>query len=161
MAKQTQKDTPNRIVRAARIEVAAAPDEAFPLLTPAGEGLWSEDWSPVHHYPEGGVPEEGAVFTTAEGPRGGRVWTILDYTPTQHRIAYLSLAPGYLHIWISIDCRATGEGNTEADITYIYTALSDAGRAYLAKMNEAAFREQVRHWEHAINHYLRSGGTRT
>ena len=161
MSKQHPQDTPDRIHRTAHIEVQASPDEAFPLLTPAGEGLWSEDWSPVHHHPSSGMPERGAVFSTPDGPRGGRIWTVLDYAPGQHRIEYLSLAPGFLHIWIAIDCDPTEEGNTKAEVSYAFTALSDAGRVHLQKVTPESFQEQVGHWEHAINEYLRSGGSRT
>ncbi len=160
MSENRQSD-PSRVVRTATIEVNASPDEAFPLFTPLGEGLWSEDWDPVFRHPPEAELEEGAVFTTPDGPDGDRVWTILEYRPKKHRIAYLCVSPGMVHSRIEIDCEGTELGTSKVEVTYTDTALSEKGQAHLGRESEEVFSDRVGHWEHAINAYLRSGGTRT
>ncbi|MFO7767697.1 MAG: SRPBCC family protein [bacterium] len=150
-----------RIERSATIEVNAPPDEAFPLFTPLGEGLWSEDWDPVFRHPEEAELEDRAVFTTPDGPGGDRVWTILKYRPGKHRISYLCITPGLLHSWIDISCEGTGMGTSKVEVAYTDTALSEKGQAYIERDSEEAFTSRIGHWEHAINRYLRSGGSRT
>lgn len=162
MSEKDQGESPSRIVRSAIIEVNASPDEAFPLFTPLGEGLWSEEWDPpVFHHPDEAVLEEQAVFTTPDGPQGDRVWTILKYRPAKHRISYLCITPGLLHSWIEISCEGTDMGTSKVQVDYIETPLSEQGRAHLERESEESFSTRIGHWEHAINQYLRSGGSRT
>lgn len=156
-----KEDTAHRIHREAEIEISAGPDEVFPLFTPVGESLWTEDWNPVFHHPEDGEVEKGAVFSSPDGHRGEQVWTVLAYDPTGHQITYLYTEAGYLQAWIEISCSGNPEGTTKVTVAYIYTALSEEGRTWIGTHSQKAFRDQITHWQHAINLYLRSGGTRT
>jgi hypothetical protein len=46
---------------------------------------------------------------------------------------------------------------TVATVTYQYTALSDAGEAFVRDFTEAAYVDFMQQWEWQFNHYLRTG----
>lgn len=154
-------DSSTRIHRKTQIRIQAGPDEAFPLFTPQGESLWSEDWEPNYRHPPTNLPEQDAVFTTPDGLRGDRIWTVLGYKPSHHRIDYLCVAPEQLHTRIAIRCSSDDEGGTIAEVEYVFTALGPEGEKNIQEMSPESFDRWIRQWERTINEYLRSGGSRT
>ena len=72
-----------------------------------------------------------------------------------HRIAFVKVLPGVLVTRITITLRENEHGETEAEIAYTYTALSDEGAAFVEQMTEQAYERFMQTWESALNDYLR------
>ena len=68
-------------------------------------------------------------------------------------VSYLGVKIGN----ICIQCDETDDGQTGAEITYIYTGLSEEGNAAIEKLDKATYRAYIAYWERAINHYLSTG----
>ena len=149
--------TAHRITRTAAMCLAAPPSNVFPLLEPIGEKLWAAGWEPEMLYPPTGLTEEGAVFLIGHSDQELSIWTVVRYNPAAFQIAYLRVTPGSDTARIEIACADSYDGTTRADVTYIFTALTERGNDALGKYTEAYFREWIASWETAINHYLRHG----
>lgn len=134
----------------------APPEDVFPLLCPVRELEWVPDWDPSLVISESGVVEPDCIFVTPDGD-GRAIWVVTLYDPTEHRIQFLKVTPGRTVGRISIILlRREGE-RTAAEVTYQYTAISEAGEAAVREFTEGAYRAFMRGWEKALNHYLETG----
>lgn len=139
------------------IHLAAAPAVVFPLFTPQGERAWVPDWDPHNIYPHSGEAELDGVFATAHVEDAPTIWTIVEYAPDRGRIAYVRVAPASHVAHITVDCREALPDATEATISYVFTGLSEAGNAYVARHSEDHYRHWLLEWQAAINAYLARG----
>ena len=135
----------------------APPVTVFPLLCPMREGEWVPGWQYQMIYSRSGVAELDCVFVTPEEDGGETVWQCTEYDPERFAIAYAWVRPQVMTAQIRIRLAARAEGNTDAYITYTYTALSEQGAAELRRMDRAWFEHKMQSWQMAINHYLRTG----
>ncbi len=149
--------TARRVSQTRSIHLAALPSQVFPLFEPIGEKAWAEGWEPTMLFPSSGAAEVGAIFTTQHLPEGETIWTMLDYDQATFHIAYLRVTPGLQVGHIDIQCRETPDGETDATVTYTFTALSDHGNAFIARFTEAHYAAMMSDWERAINYYLAHG----
>jgi hypothetical protein len=141
------------------IQLSAAPSTVFPLFEPIGEKRWASDWEPEMIYPQSGVTETGAVFTTEDHHGSKTIWMIITYDPRRFQIAYLRITPDSNLAWIEIRCEDKRNGTTLARVSYTFTALTEKGNIYINEFTEEYYRRWIRHWEEAINHYLQYGRT--
>jgi len=132
-------------------------NEVFPLLCPVREAEWVPGWSYRLIFSNSGFAEEGCVFATPNDDGVETIWTITDYDARNFRIAFVWVNPGYLVCRISIALAPAPHGHTHAEISYIYTGLSEAGNRELQRYDAAWFEGKMRGWEAAINHYLKTG----
>ena len=58
---------------------------------------------------------------------------------------------------IRIELEGNGLDRTAAHIRYTYTGLSVEGNREVERFDENWFRDKMRGWEAAINHYLSTG----
>jgi len=134
------------------LRLPAPPAAAFPLFGPVRETEWSPHWSPRFVFPPEPTQETGAVFTTRKGDTDA-VWVLAAYDEAALRITYVILWPGMCATKLDIALTATGDGATEATVTYRQTALSEAGDRYVTEFSHDFPRERD-HWEQAISHRL-------
>ncbi len=149
--------TAQHFTRSHTIQLAGSAKTVFYLFEPIGEKAWAEGWNPQMIYPASGSTQVGAVFSTQGHDGAQTIWTILEYDRDSHYIKYLRLAPESHLALIEITCREKNVNETEATVAYTFTALSEAGNAYLAKFTEAYYREWLGNWEKAIHFYLKHG----
>lgn len=143
------------------IHLVAVPTIVFPLFTPQGERAWVPGWEPHSIYPHTGEAELDGVFATVHGEDDPTIWTIVDYAPDQGRIAYVRVAPASHVAHIIVHCREAPPDASEATISYVFTGLSEAGNAYVARHSEAHYQHWLFEWQAAINAYLaRASSTR-
>ncbi|HUA16244.1 MAG TPA: hypothetical protein VMG31_13180 [Verrucomicrobiae bacterium] len=155
----------NRILHQYVQTNCAAPEQVFPLLCPVREADWLPGWQYRLIYSDTGVAEAGCVFTTPNPPGSAEperaaaetTWIVTDYDPVALRIGYLWVDAGRIITELRIQLERGGEGETRTHIRYRYTGLSPEGNRDLERYTEEWFASKMRHWETAINHYLRTG----
>jgi hypothetical protein len=147
-----------RISRSAVIRLDAPLERVFPLFGALREKDWAEGWDPIFLSDPDGKMQERLVFQTsaAHGHTEGRyTWLVSKYLPEQGQVEYTVFTPERVW-WIAIRCWEVA-GQTLAEVNYTYCGLSEKGNA----INEAAlarmFAEDLKNWQRAINHYLKTG----
>lgn len=125
--------------------------QAFPLLTPEGERLWVEGWDPEYLHPQArpDAPSAGTVFRTRHGGEE-TLWLVLAFDTAAGVVDYVRVTPGSRIGTVTVRARATGEGSSEAEMTYRMTALSPEGNRKLQEMTPEGFRAMLGRWEAAI-----------
>jgi len=152
--------TAKRISRTRSITVDGSLEKVFPLVGPIREREWAAGWDPDILFPPAVLVEERMVFKTRS--HGGRdeadsTWIVSKYLPEQSTIEYTVFTTERVW-WIEIRCReAEDPGTTRAEITYTYLGLNDAGNATNERALEHMYAHDLKDWEAAINHYLRTG----
>jgi hypothetical protein len=143
--------TSERVQRSATIYLNGTIEQVFPLFGPIREKDWAHGWDPHVIYPKDTLVAKHMVFRTHEN----YTWTIVKYEPSAYLIEYLVSDPDRLW-YITVQCNSAGQ-QTSAVITYSYTGLSEEGN----RRNDAAitkmFAFDLKDWEQAINHYLKTG----
>jgi len=131
----------------------------FPLFGPLRESEWAEGWTPRIVWPADEVVQERLVFVVRSPHGAGRetMWVVSRYDEDQALVEYTVFEPESVH-WIRIRCRSAGDSKeTEAAVTYTYVGATESA----CRRNERALANMYRHdlkdWENAINHYLRTG----
>jgi hypothetical protein len=135
----------------------APPEKVFPLLCPVRESEWVPGWDYRLIYSHSGIAENGCIFITPNEDGSETTWVVTDYDPAAFKIAFAWVNPGLVAAQISIWLRANSSNQTAALISYTYTGLSEKGDREVERYDRAWFENKMRHWESAINHYLRIG----
>lgn len=147
-----------RISKEATFMVHASIDAAFPLFTPLGEKKWVPGWEPTFLYPENGAMEEGMVFRTAghfvEEP--DYHWIVARYLLEQYHVEYVvSTANRY---WvITVQCENYDADITKTTVRYTYIGFNELGNELSEQASAKMFQNDLKDWEQAINHYLKTG----
>lgn len=145
--------------RTSVIKLAGNVEQVFPLFGPLRERDWAEGWNPRVVWPDDEIVRERMVFLVRHSHGDGHdtMWVVSQYDQRQAVIEYTVYAPESVH-WILIRCSATEDGeSTEAEISYTYVGTSESARLRNKQDLEAMYRHDLKEWEHAINHYLRTG----
>ena len=120
-------------------------EKVFPLFTPKGEGLWGEGWKPTYLYPKSGETEQGMVFVTGQSSEDHIIWRMEIYDPSHGRVRYSRISPSNRYGVVEVECRA-GAAGTEVTVTYEFTALSEAGNAFIREYSEEKYRVMIGTW---------------
>jgi hypothetical protein len=148
-----------RVSRTSTITLNAPMKRVFPLFGPIREKEWAAGWEPQMLYSTTDSVEEHMIFKTRShhGHEPDCIWTVSKYYPEQALIEYTVFAPERL--WrIAIQCHEDVVGDsTKVEITYTYTGLTEKGNAINARASETMFHRDLKDWEEAINHYLKTG----
>ncbi len=149
-----------RISRTSYIQLNGSLDKVFPLFGAIREKEWADGWDPRIVYSTTNLLEEHMVFqTTTEypGEEADKTWVVSKYVPEQAYIEYTVFTSLRVY-WITIQCRENpGTRTTRADVTYIFTGLTEPGNALIEKALESMFVYDLKDWEKAINYYLETG----
>jgi len=155
--------TSSRISRTSTITLNAPLGEVFPLFGPIREREWAPGWDPQILYSTTDLVEEHMVFKTPS--HHGHIepdytWIVSKYLPDQALIEYTVFTAERLW-WITVQCyEDLPNQTTKAEITYTYTGLTDRGNAINEKALQLMYAHDLRDWEEAINHYLKTGERR-
>ena len=135
-----------------RVEVAAAPAEAFRFFTPEGERLWVPGWEPEYLHPADGTLAEGLAFRTLHGGEM-TLWLVSRCDRAAGAIEYVRVTPGSRMGTVLIQLSgAAGGGATEAVISYRLTSLSPEGDRAVEAF-ATGFTEMLAEWERRIDTY--------
>ena len=152
-----RSQTAERIEKTASFLVKAPIEKTFPLFGPIREKEWAAGWEPQIIYSQHPEVEEHMIFKTAGNHPDEMeyVWVVSQYKPTEFFIEYQ--VSTHQRIWfITVECKSEQE-NTWVSVTYSYTGLTDAGSRINKEALGKMFAHDLKDWEEAINHYLRTG----
>ena len=138
------------------IRLPASMDRVFPLFGPVKEKVWAPGWEPRLVYPTDRDVAEGMVFTVQEH-EGTAYWTVTQFDPQQHVIAYVNVIPGNMVNRIVIRCRAIAANETEATVQYSHTGLSETANRWIEQQTPERYDAKMRHWQEAITYGLEHG----
>ncbi len=145
------------VSRTATIHLSGPLAEVFPLFGPVREKDWAEGWDPRVIYSTTGLLDEHMVFQTKTeypGRESDKTWVVSRYDPKSAFIEYTVSTSARLY-WITIRCEQDGGAEaTRAEVTYTFTALTEAGEALIEKAARDMFARELKDWESAINAYL-------
>lgn len=145
--------TARHIRRAHSIVLNALPETIFPLFTPAGEKLWVNDWNPEFFHPSSGETQEGMVFTTDHNSEK-TLWSLVEFDPARYFMRYARVTPESRFGFVEVFCEPIDSARTRATVTYIFTALTEAGNSYITEFTAERYRQMINSWQTEINAYL-------
>jgi hypothetical protein len=151
--------TSERISKTSTITLNAPLEEVFPLFGPIREQEWAAGWAPQIIYSTTDLVEEHMVFKTASHHGHGEpdyTWIVSQHLPDQAFIEYTVFTPERVW-WISVRCQGLPNETTEAEITYTYTGLTEKGNKINRMALHLMFAHDLKEWQEAINHYLKTG----
>jgi hypothetical protein len=148
---------PAHVRRTHTLAVDAPIDDAFPLFTPAGEKLWVPGWDPVFLHPRSGETCVGMVFTTGSGD-DATYWSTVAYDPARHLARYARVTPASRFGFVDVACTAQGPRRTRVQVSYVYTALTAAGNAFIDAFTQVSYEQMIGEWQPLIEAYLARAG---
>lgn len=133
--------------------IRASSAEVFPLLCPVREREWLHRWDPAWVVTESGFAEQGAVFVTeVEGRQA--TWMITEHDPEGGFVAMVEIVPGLVAIGLNIQVNDVGDAETECIVSYVYTAMSPEGEAFVRERTAEWYLEFMAEWESLLNTHL-------
>lgn len=149
-----------KISKEATIILDSKIEEVFPLFGFWEEKKWAYGWNPKLIYPEKPIMQEGTVFTTESAfeDEASYNWIVSKFIPEQYMAEYTNSTKN--RIWvIKVQCESIANNKTSATVSYTYIALNKKGiECNQIALNEI-FNNDLKDWEQAINHYLKTGET--
>lgn len=135
------------------ITVDAPADRVFSLLTPRGEELWVPGWKPVYLHPLSGEMTLGMIFTTGSGG-DATYWSVVTCDPTRYVSRYARITPASRFGFVDVSCKSAGPTRTDVTVAYTYTALTEAGNAFIDAFTDASYREMIEEWRTLMGAWL-------
>ena len=129
---------PIRVSHTYRQKIKAPPEKIFPLLCPVREKEWVEGWNPSVIYSSSGYAERDCIFFTPDGDSEA-IWVVIHYDPENYTIEFVKVTPGITAGRIRIELRNDSGKGTIAEVTYMYTALSERGRTFIEQFSAEAY----------------------
>jgi len=144
---------PIRVRRSYTQKLRGKPADVFPLLCPVREREWAEGWDPLTVYSTSGFAENGCIFTTGEeNPES--FWVITDFDLGRYRLGIVKVTPGMTVAEITISLAEDESGNTDAEVSYMYTAISREGEEFVKDYSQEFFDGFMQFSESALNNFL-------
>jgi hypothetical protein len=106
---------------------------------------------------ESGLAEEGCIFTTPGDGEEDTVWVISLYDKARRKIDFTRFTPGSRTCVLKVAVTPKGSTESNVEITYTYTAITEEGNAWIDNFTEDAFHAAVTFWERSMNHFLKTG----
>lgn len=146
-----------RVSRRYRQTIDATPDQIFPLICPVREAEWLEGWEYKMIYSSTHLAEEGLVFSTSNEGEEDTIWIITTHDATNHTVEFARVTPASRASILTVYIAERDERSSYVDITYTYTAITEAGNQFIDVYTEEAFQSNVRWWEKSMNYFLATG----
>jgi hypothetical protein len=112
-------------------------------------------WNPVFLHPPDGRLERGGAFLTDPALDDARtLWVVTHVDRARLEVSYARVTPAS-RIGL-VDVRVTAASGQECvvEVTYTFTAVSEAGNAYLAGFTDEHFRSYIDSWRELILAHL-------
>jgi hypothetical protein len=148
-----QITNPVRVERRYTQKLHGRPDDVFPLLCPVREQEWVEGWNPLVVYSLSGFAENNCIFTTGD-EKPDSIWVITEFDSERHKLSIVKVTPGMTVAQISISLSQDAAGHTNADVVYLYTAISPDGEQFVNNYSEEFFEKFMQYSEQALNSFL-------
>jgi hypothetical protein len=149
---QVQADD-QRAVNSFELTLNGPVDKVFTLFTPEGENLWIPTWKFTPIYPATGETVRDMVFRTDDQT----LWTLAVYEPPK-RSVYVHTSPDLL-VRIEVECRAVDASHTAMKITWVLTAITEAGKKEIAQHHtQADLPKRIENWKKWLDEYAAKAG---
>jgi hypothetical protein len=129
------------------LTVDLPPSQAFRLFTPRGEQDWVAGWRPRFPAPTVDDSAPGTVFET-EAHGHTTTWVVVDRT-ADSQVRYARSTPGLSAGTVAVRLDSVGSRRSRVEVTYVLTAVSDAGRRWLDDF-AAGYAGFLTGWQEAI-----------
>jgi len=151
----TPSFVPLHLTRSHAFELPLSAERSFELFTPLGERLWVPGWNPQFLFPTSGALQPGGVFTTrGSGDTLGTIWIVNRVDRLRLRIEYCRVTPESRVAVVEIHVGRVGPETSRVWVRYTFTALSEAGNAYLDALSPAHFAAEIEAWRQMIHEHL-------
>lgn len=147
---------PNHTRHSYTQSIQGTPDKVFPLLCPVRELDWVPGWNPDWVISNSGVVEKNCIFQTPAQPIPA-IWVVTLHDSKRFEVEMIKVTPGHTVGKLEVSLKGEGNGNTKAQVAYEFTSLGPDGDAFMDQFTETWYRNFMRDWESAMNHYLLSG----
>ena len=145
----------NRITRTYTQHINASADRVFPMLCPVREKDYLEDWNAEILHSESGVAELGCIFQTVGADGSKSLWLITTHDASAGKIEFAVYTVDSHISTLNIQLRSNDNGNsTFITFTYIHTAISEKGKAFIQKFTLELFEQKMANFEKSLNRYL-------
>jgi hypothetical protein len=148
--------SPVRVKHTYTQTLAAPPEVVFPLLCPVREAEWVAGWDPRLVISASGVAELDCIFIMPGQPHEA-IWVVTRWEPQDYFIEFLKITPGVTVGRIDIQLRPGEAQQTLAEVSYAYTALSEAGEQFIEQFTAEHYTAFMHEWEAELNHFLTTG----
>jgi hypothetical protein len=108
-------------------------------------------------YSDSGLAEEGCVFTSQNEGEADTIWLITKRDDERFVTEFARMTPDSRIAKLTVRIEAAGNGQSKVDITYVFTALTEAGNRFIDSFTEDNFVKDMQFWEASMNHYLKTG----
>jgi hypothetical protein len=146
-----------RITRSYEQTIHADPDRVFDLLCPVKEAEWLDGWDYSLLYSESGLAEEGCVFLSRQEGEKDTIWMITKRDVQTREIEFVRATPESRIARLTIVVSEKAAMVSKVKITYIITALCQAGNSFLEAFTVENFEGAMKFWEASMNYYLETG----
>lgn len=139
------------------ILLQAPVEKAFPLFGPIREKDWADGWDPFVIHAESDVHEYMAFITESSYEVEKQyLWVVSYYDSASFSIRYH--VSGVDRSWvIAVTCNPVDDSACTATVTYTYFAANQSAHSRNVASIQHMFAEDLRDWQMAINHFLRTG----
>ncbi len=144
---------PVRVERSYTQKLRGKPDIIFPLLCPVREAEWIAGWDPLSVFTKSGFAEKDCVFTTGDQDPDS-IWIITRFDFSDHWLEIVKVTPGMTVGKIRIKLIENEAGETDAEVCYMYTAISSEGENFVRDYSEEFFQSFMKFTESALNDFL-------
>ena len=145
------------VTRSYEQTIHADPARVFDLLCPVREAEWLDGWNYTLLHSQSGVAEEGCVFLSRHEGEKDTIWMITRRNVLNREIEFVRATPQSRIARLTIAVNEKAANLSTVKITYVITALCDAGNQYLEAFTRENFEASMKFWEQSMNYYLETG----
>lgn len=146
-----------RVARSYHQTINAEPSKVHALICPVKEAEWLDGWHYAMIFSNTGLAEEGCVFTSQNEGEADTVWLITKRDDERFVTEFARMTPDSRIAKLTVRIEAASNGQSEVDITYAFTALTEAGNQFIECFTEDNFIKDMQFWEASLNHYIKTG----
>ena len=151
-------DHPMKSVTHARsFEIGQPIEILFPLFSPEGEKHWVPGWDYVNVMGTTDLSEDYIFLTRSPDHGKDAIWVVKQYEPASHLVQFYRIEPGIKVGVVTVGCTSAEPGRTTVEVTYQYTALSEAGERFIAGFDASTYSEFIGEWETLLTLFFESG----
>ena len=147
---------PMRVKRKYVQSLVAPAEQVFPLLCPVRETEWVSGWDPRLVISESGYVEPDCIFVMPEQPHDA-IWIVTQWHPAEFFVEFIKVTPDFTVGKIEIKLKQADRDQSLAEISYSFTALSEAGARFVEAFTQEYYEAFMQEWESELNHFLQTG----
>ena len=145
------------ITRSYEQTINADPSRVFDLLCPVREAEWLDGWDYTLLHSQSGLAEEGCVFLSHQKGEKDTIWMITRRDVDNRKIEFIRATPASRIAHLTIGVHPKAANLSTVKITYVITALCEAGNQFLEAFTREKFEDSMKFWEKSLNYYLDTG----